>query len=127
ATHNIPDATVWHTRQALKTSLFSFITDRVRRKWLAEGLDPSLFVASGMLLDPSILTIGFARRFATYKRATLIFKDLNRLKAMLHDPLRPIQLVFSGKAHPADGGGQQLIKDIWQYASDPAFGGRIAF
>jgi starch phosphorylase len=124
---DIPDDKFWHTRQRLKTSLFSFITDRTRRKWSGDGFDPRLFVPSGLLLDPSILTLGFARRFATYKRATLIFKDMERLKAMLHDPLRPIQLVFSGKAHPADGGGQQLIREIWQYASDPAFGGRIAF
>jgi starch phosphorylase len=127
AVHDIPDEAVWRTRQQLKTSLFSFITDRVRRKWLAEGVDPSLFVASGLLLDPSILTIGFARRFATYKRATLLFKDLDRLKALLTDPLRPVQFVFSGKAHPADEGGKQLIRDIYHYAKDPAFEGRLAF
>jgi glycogen phosphorylase len=127
AARDMPDAAVWQTRQMLKTSLFSFITDRVRRKWLAEGLDPSLFVASGMLLDPRILTIGFARRFATYKRATLIFKDLERLKKLLSDPLRPVQFIFSGKAHPADEGGKQMIREIWQYAKDPEFGGRIAF
>ena len=127
AARDIPDQAVWHTRQMLKTSLFSFITDRVRRKWLAEGLDPSLFVASGMLLDPSVLTIGFARRFATYKRASLIFKDLGRLKKLLSDPLRPVQFIFSGKAHPADDGGKQMIREIWQYAKDPEFGGRIAF
>ncbi|HEX5316921.1 MAG TPA: alpha-glucan family phosphorylase, partial [Candidatus Kapabacteria bacterium] len=71
--------------------------------------------------------IGFARRFATYKRATLIFNDLDRLKALVTDSLRPIQIVFSGKAHPADEGGKQLIKEIWHHALDPAFGGRIAF
>jgi starch phosphorylase len=127
ATHDIPDQAMWHTRQQLKTSLFSFITDRVRRKWMSEGVDPSLFVASGMLLDPSILTIGFARRFATYKRATLLFKDVERLKGMLTNPLRPVQFIFSGKAHPADEGGKQLIREIYQYAKDPAFAGRIAF
>ncbi|MDP4198227.1 MAG: alpha-glucan family phosphorylase [Bacteroidota bacterium] len=127
AFRQVDDETFWRTRQTLKTSLFSFITDRVRRKWIAGSLDPKLFVPHGMMLDPSILTIGFARRFATYKRATLIFKDLDRLKAMLSDSRRPVQFVFSGKAHPADEGGKQLIRDIWQYALDPAFGGRIAF
>lgn len=124
---DIDDETFWRTRQMLKTSLFSFINDRVRRKWLAGGLDPRVFVARGMMLDPAVLTIGFARRFATYKRATLIFKDLDRLKALLNDPLRPVQFVFSGKAHPADDGGKQLIREIWQHALDPAFEGRIAF
>jgi starch phosphorylase len=130
----IPDEAVWRTRQQLKTSLFSFITDRVRRKWLeggheagGPGMDPALFVPSGMLLDPSILTIGFARRFATYKRATLLFKDLDRLKRLLTDPLRPVQFVFSGKAHPADEGGKNLIREIHQFAKDPAFEGRLAF
>jgi len=136
---NIPDESFWRVRQQLKTSLFSFVTDRVRRKWQVSEANPSSnnrergfggegpFVAAGMLLDPSILTIGFARRFATYKRATLIFKDLDRLKALVTDSLRPIQIIFSGKAHPADEGGKQLIREIWHYALDPAFGGRIAF
>jgi starch phosphorylase len=124
---NVPDEAVWRARQQLKTSLFSFITDRVRRTWLTGGMDPSMFVANGMLLDPSILTIGFARRFATYKRATLLFRDLDRLKRLLTDPLRPVQFVFSGKAHPADEGGRHLIHEIYQFANDPAFEGRIAF
>ena len=134
----VSDDHFWRVRQQLKTSLFSFITDRVRRKWesgtgyralspMPQSLDTRFFVPSGLLLDPSILTIGFARRFATYKRATLIFNNLDRLKALVTDPLRPIQIIFSGKAHPADEGGKQLIKEIWNYALDPAFGGRIAF
>ncbi len=134
----IPAEPFWRVRQQLKTSLFSFITGRMRRKWQGISSDtgsssasllfhPSSFVATGLLLDPSILTIGFARRFATYKRATLIFHDLDRLKALVMDPVRPIQIVFSGKAHPADEGGKQLIREIWQHALDPAFGGRIAF
>ncbi|HET6400546.1 MAG TPA: alpha-glucan family phosphorylase [Candidatus Kapabacteria bacterium] len=154
AVRKISDDHFWRVRQQLKTSLFSFITDRVRRKWqnpllfkegagggYAQGQPPpriagdaprlekagELFIPAGLLLDPSILTIGFARRFATYKRATLIFNNLDRLKALVTDPLRPIQIIFSGKAHPADEGGKQLIKEIWHYALDPAFGGRIAF
>lgn len=132
--HDIEDGAFWRTRQTLKTSFFSFITDRMRRKWFAQ-VDPqhsrdgsaSGFAARGMMLDPGILTIGFARRFATYKRATLIFKDMDRLKRILSNPLKPVQIVFSGKAHPADEGGKQMIREIWQHALDPAFGGRIAF
>lgn len=130
AFRDISDESFWHARQTLKTSLMSFITDRARRKWMAQheaDLPANIFVSRGTMLDPSILTIGFARRFATYKRATLIFKDMERLKAMLWDPLRPVQFIFSGKAHPADDGGKQLIREIWQHALDPAFGGRIAF
>jgi starch phosphorylase len=87
----------------------------------------SQVLASGTLLEPEALTIGFARRFATYKRATLIFRDVQRLKRILHAEHRPVQIVFAGKAHPADGGGKQLIQEVYQYAQDPEFGGRIAF
>jgi starch phosphorylase len=73
------------------------------------------------------LTIGFARRFATYKRATLIFRDVRRLSAILHAERRPLQLIFAGKAHPADGSGKLLIQDVYQFAQEPDFGGRIAF
>ena len=145
AVRGIDDETFWRTRNELKTSLFSFITGRARRKWQAQslgtsepnsptsvgggvrGVDSAYLIPSGMLLDPSILTIGFARRFATYKRGTLLFKDIERLKKLLSDPLRPVQFIFSGKAHPADEGGKAMIRELWHYASDPAFGGRIAF
>ncbi len=131
AIRKIPDETLWRTRHRLKASLFSFVADRVRRKWLGGDHNFSQggasIIAEGVLLDPSIFTIGFARRFATYKRGTLIFNDMDRLKRIVNDPLRPVQIVFSGKAHPADGGGQQLIREIWHHALDPAFGGRIAF
>jgi starch phosphorylase len=128
---NIPDETLFRTRHRMKASLFSLIADRVRRKWLTGDKVFSeageSIIAEGVLLDPSIFTIGFARRFATYKRATLIFNDLDRIKRIVNNPERPVQIIFSGKAHPADGGGQQLIREIWQHALDPAFGGRIAF
>ena len=128
---SIPNENLWHTRLRMKASLFGFTADRVRRKWLSGDKVFSQagesIIAEGVLLDPSIFTIGFARRFATYKRGTLIFKDLDRLRRIVNDPLRPVQIVFSGKAHPADGGGQDLIKEIWHHALDPAFGGRIAF
>jgi starch phosphorylase len=124
---DIPDHVLWNTRVRMKQSLISFIIGQVRRKWQEKGLDHSMFIPSGMMLDPAILTIGFARRFATYKRATLIFRDLERLKRIMTDPLRPVQLVFSGKAHPADEGGKKLIREIVELAKDPAFEGRIAF
>jgi starch phosphorylase len=90
-------------------------------------MDAGQVLASGALLDPETLTIGFARRFATYKRATLIFRDVRRLKQILHAERRPMQIVFAGKAHPADGGGKQFIQQVHQYAQDPEFGGRVAF
>jgi starch phosphorylase len=128
---DIPDETLWHTRHRMKASLFSLIADRVRRKWFTGDKVFSeageSIIAEGVLLDPSIFTIGFARRFATYKRGTLIFNDLDRIKRIVNDPERPVQIIFSGKAHPADEGGKQLIKEIWNHALDPAFGGRIAF
>ncbi|HET6511366.1 MAG TPA: alpha-glucan family phosphorylase [Candidatus Kapabacteria bacterium] len=124
---NIPDQKLWEVRDKQKKGLITFILTQIRNKWQREGMDPSLFVPSGALLDPSILTIGFARRFATYKRATLIFHELERLKKLLTDPIRPIQIVFSGKAHPADEGGKRLIQTIYEFAKDPAFAGRIAF
>jgi starch phosphorylase len=84
-------------------------------------------LAAGAFLDPEALTIGFARRFATYKRATLLFYDIERLKSILHDPYRPVQIVFAGKAHPADDPGKHLIQEIYNLAKEVAFGGRIAF
>jgi starch phosphorylase len=90
-------------------------------------VSPSNVVAGGTLLDPSVLTIGFARRFATYKRADLILHDTERLKALLNDRWRPVQLVFAGKAHPADDPGKRIIQRIFNVARDPDMGGRIAF
>jgi starch phosphorylase len=100
---------------------------RARTRWVAGLAEPSQVMAQGALLDPSTLTIGFARRFAGYKRATLILRDKDRLRKLLHDPWRPIQLVFAGKAHPADDGGKALIQEVYRMAKDPAFGGRIVF
>jgi starch phosphorylase len=125
--HDVPDRKLWEVKQALKRKMFTSIWDRARRRWIEGGADPAQMVMSGMLLDPEALTIGFARRFATYKRATLIFRDLERLKRILVDTRRPVQLVFAGKAHPADEPGKHLIQQIVRLAQDPAMGGRIAF
>jgi starch phosphorylase len=123
----IPDDVLWAAHQHLKGKLLAFVDDRTRLRWRAGEMAASQVLASGTLFDPEALTIGFARRFATYKRATLIFRDVQRLKRILHAERRPVQLVFAGKAHPADGGGKQFIQQVYQFAQDPEFGGRIAF
>ncbi len=123
----MPDEVLWAAHQHLKTKLLTFIDERTRQHWRAGQMQASQVLASGALLDPEALTIGFARRFATYKRATLIFRDVQRLKRLLHAERRPVQIVFAGKAHPADGGGKQFIQQVYQFAQDPEFGGRIAF
>ncbi len=84
-------------------------------------------IAGGTLLDPSVLTLGFTRRFATYKRADLLFYDMERLKKLLNDQWRPIQIIFAGKAHPADDPGKQIIQRVFNAARDPEIGGCIAF
>jgi starch phosphorylase len=123
----IPDEALWAAHQQLKAKLLTFTDERTRQRWRGGQMAASQVLASGALLDPEALTIGFARRFATYKRATLIFRDERRLKQILHAGGRPVQIVFSGKAHPADGGGKEYIQQVYQYTQDPEFGGRIAF
>jgi starch phosphorylase len=123
----IPDEVLWSVHQYLKGKLLAFVDTRTRQLWRNGQMDAGQVLASGTLLDPETLTIGFARRFATYKRATLIFRDVARLKRILHAENQPVQIVFAGKAHPADGGGKQFIQAVYQYAQEPEFGGRIAF
>ncbi|MBI3549814.1 MAG: alpha-glucan family phosphorylase [Elusimicrobia bacterium] len=124
---DIPDEEFWRTHLQHKQDLLNMVRDRVRARWMRDRMDPSQVLAGGSLLDANALTIGFARRFAGYKRATMILSDPERLKRILLDPWRPVQLVFAGKAHPADDGGKMLIQHIYHLARDPAFGGRIAF
>ena len=123
----IPDSELWEVRQFLKRKLLNFMRQRVRAGWIHGSLDASQVLASGALFEPYALTIGFGRRFATYKRATLIFKNIDRLRAMMMDRWRPLQLVFAGKSHPADHPGKQLIHDVYQFAKAHGFGGHIAF
>ncbi len=125
--HELPDEALWDVHQQLKIKLLAFLDQRTRERWRRGRMEATQVLASGALLDPEALTIGFARRFATYKRANLIFRDEHRLKRILHADRRPVQIVFAGKAHPADGGGKQLIQQVYQHAQDPGFGGRIAF
>jgi glycogen phosphorylase len=103
---DIPDAELWETHLNLKRKMVSFLRERARRRWVEGTSDPSQILTNGMLLDPDALTIGFARRFATYKRADLLFRDLGRLQRMLLDSHRPVQIIFAGKAHPADDPGK---------------------
>jgi len=123
----IPDDEVWATRQALRSYLFAFVRERARRRWVEEQVSAARVVAAGTLLDPSALTIGFARRFTGYKRPELIFHDSERLARILNAPRRPVQIVFAGKSHPADDQGKRHLQRVYHRAVDPAFGGRVAF
>ena len=124
---DIPESELWAVRQTLKRKLMSFIRERARAGWKSQDLEASQVLAGGTLLDPEALTLGFARRFATYKRATLIFSSLARLKNLLQDRWRPVQLVFAGKAHPADEPGRQFIRQVYSFCRDHGLGGQVAF
>jgi len=104
-----------------------FIRERARQLWREERRDPVQVLTSGALLDPEALTIGFARRFATYKRATLLLQNLARLQTILQDRWKPVQVVFAGKAHPADEPGKHLIHQIYTLAKEYGLGGQIVF
>ncbi|MEK7268836.1 MAG: alpha-glucan family phosphorylase [Nitrospirota bacterium] len=124
---DIPDNELWATHQVSKRKLMSFIRERARTGWIQGRLEASQVLAAGTLLDPEALTIGFARRFATYKRATLLFRDVDRLKEILQNHHRPVQIVFAGKAHPADEPGRQFIHQVYSFCKDHGLGGHIAF
>ncbi len=123
----VPDEEMWNLHQRLKHKLHGFIRERAREKWIADDSNPTHILTSGSLLNPEALTIGFARRFATYKRAVLIFRDIERLKRILQHPWRPVQLIFAGKAHPDDAPGKNMIHELYTIASDHGIGGHIAF
>lgn len=122
----IPDEKLWQTHYLLKVKLLNHIRQLARENW-RQRQTPDLIPALGTMLEPSILTIGFGRRFATYKRADLILQDPERLKQLVNDSWRPIQIIFAGKAHPADHEGQRLMQRVIHFAQDPEFSGRIAF
>jgi starch phosphorylase len=125
--HDIPDQELWEARRALRQYLFAFIRERARQRWRDEQVSAARVVAAGTLLDPNALTIGFARRFTGYKRPELIFHNPERLRAILNASRRPVQIVFAGKAHPADETGKHHLQQVYKRALDPAFGGRVAF
>jgi len=123
----IPDQELWQTHVWLKIKLIDAIRERARQRWTLDRINPSQVITGGTLLDPTVLTIGFARRFATYKRADLIFHDLEKLQNLLTRRWHPIQFIFAGKAHPNDEPGKAILQRIYNYSRDPAFAGRIAF
>jgi starch phosphorylase len=123
----IPDRKLWELHVWRKMKLINAIRDRARHRWAENTVDPTNVVAGGVLLDPMALTLGFARRFATYKRATLLFHDLDRLKRLLLHRWRPVQIIYAGKAHPADDPGKRLLQSVFSFARDPDLAGRIAF
>jgi starch phosphorylase len=123
----IPDAQLWSVRQELRQDLFDYFRERMRRRWRDEHVSPNRVVSAGAMLDPGALTIGYARRFTAYKRPELIFHDPERLAGILNKPDRPVQLVFAGKAHPADEPAKHHLQRVFKRCLDPAFGGRIAY
>ena len=127
AIYNVPDEEIWSTRMALKQKLVDYIKIQFRETWLKNQGDPSRVVSLLDKINPNALMIGFCRRFATYKRAHLLFTDLERLSKIVNDPEHPVQFLFAGKAHPADGGGQGLIKKIFEISQRPEFLGKIIF
>ena len=127
AIYNIPDAEIWETRMALKKKLVDYIREKFAATWLKNQGDPSRVVTLLESITPNALYIGFCRRFATYKRAHLLFTDLERLSKIVNNPERPVKFIFSGKAHPADGAGQGLIKRIFEISQRPEFLGKIIF
>jgi len=127
AIYNVDDEEIWNTRMALKQKLVDYIRDKFRETWLKNQGDPSRVVSLLQKINPNALMIGFCRRFATYKRAHLLFTDLDRLAKIVNDPEHPVQFIFSGKAHPADGAGQGLIKRIFEISQRPEFLGKIIF
>ena len=125
--HNVDPGELWEAHNALKNLLLSFVRRRVSRQCRRRGEGDEVVEAARAMLNPSILTIGFGRRFATYKRATLLFTDQDRLDRILNNPERPVQLIFAGKAHPRDEDGKQFIRTVANCRHDPRFKDRVAF
>jgi len=125
--YEIPDDELWAVRKHLKRKLAQFMRERARAKWVTHSQHPVQTIASGVLIDPNALTIGFARRFATYKRAALILRDVPRLLRLLNDPARPIQIIFAGKAHPNDEPGKRLLQELYRVVKNASTAGRMVF
>ena len=125
--YQLEDAKVFEIKMKLKKRLFDNIRKRLQTDMLERHVSPRKLISISNHLDEKALTIGFARRFATYKRATLLFRDLDRLAGIVNNPTRPLQFIFAGKAHPNDGGGQDLIRRINEVSQMPQFAGKILF
>jgi glycogen phosphorylase len=124
---DIPDAELWAVRRHLKRKLMAYMRERSRQQWLDTRVHPVQVIASGALLDPYMLTIGFARRFATYKRANLVLRDIDRLLDIVNQPRTPVQIIFAGKSHPNDEPGKLLIQDVYRAVKKAENGGRLVF
>ncbi|HEY2800310.1 MAG TPA: alpha-glucan family phosphorylase [Chthoniobacterales bacterium] len=124
---DIPDHELWETHQKLKQRLVQFVRDRVRARRERLGESPEAIRDAHSILDPEILTIGFARRFATYKRGALLFRDPDRLLRMLNNLARPVQFIFAGKSHPRDEGGKALIQEVYKLTRETGFHNRVVF
>ncbi|MCC7358868.1 MAG: alpha-glucan family phosphorylase [Anaerolineales bacterium] len=122
-----PDDELWGARRHLKRKLAAFARERARVQWLTTRRHPVQIVAGGVLLDPYMLTLGFARRFATYKRGSLILRDPERLMRLVNDVERPVQIIFAGKAHPMDEPGKLIIQQVYRTLKKAEYGGRIVF
>ena len=127
AIYDVPDEEIWKTRMTLKNKLIDYVRKQYRETWLKNQGDPSRIVSLLDKINPNALLIGFGRRFATYKRAHLLFTDLDRLAKIVNNPDYPVQFLFTGKAHPHDGAGQGLIKRIIEISRRPEFLGKIIF
>ena len=127
AVMGIPDEELWQARKSLKQKLVHYVLERAQERWAKNEATAEQVLAMGALLDNEALTIGFVRRFAAYKRPALVFRDIERLKRIISDPLRPVQIVFAGKSHPADFPSKYLIHQVYSLAKDRGFQGRIAF
>lgn len=124
---NIPDDQLWRVRRHLKRKLVAYISEKARKLWLRGNTHPVQILAAGVMLDPYALTIGFARRFAPYKRANLVLSDLDRLLGLLNRPGMPVQILFAGKSHPDHEGGKMLIQEVYRAVKNAKGGGRLVF
>jgi len=127
AVRDIDDAAFWRVHVKLKVALMNFIREEARRRWVRHWKEATHVVGAGTLLNPDVLTIGFARRFATYKRADLIFRDIDRLRSLLVNSARPVQIIFAGKPHPADTPGKEFLRAVYGFTRDARLEGRVAF
>lgn len=127
AVYEIPDEALWDVHMHLKRKLLAYIRDRGRNAWVTTDVHPVQIVAGGALLDHNTLTIGFARRFATYKRAGLLFREPERLLRLVRDPYMPLQIIFAGKAHPADDPAKRLVQDLYRTIKRAEYAGRLVF
>ena len=123
----LDDNELWHEHNEAKLALLTYVREEARRRWAERWKEAAHVVGAGTLISPDALVIGFARRFATYKRAALLFSNFDRLHDLLVNPWRPVQIIFAGKAHPEDGPGKEVLQQVYAFTRDPRLQGRVAF